>query len=1518
MNLIRTTREAISVRARHTRRGTFIVLVVGMLALMTIIAVVYFSIGQADARSSAALVSANARNDVPNAVRDYIKQIIADDVTALIDPGAGTLDRAQRSLREAWDYPYTSPLARSVDPLAANRFNPVGMRGDDPWLASSEPTMLWTGAEAAAGSVTPETMYLFRKDWLHISNIAPDGNFVNKHNLRPEEHGWDATPIEMRENLTLFDANGNPGSTTLDNGQPIEELIPAHFSYRQRNAFRPAFDDLPYTDPEYLLYSWADTDGDGFVDARWQELVNASNPAVPPVDILRPSDGRRYFVATRIIDISGRVNVNTATDFVNAPTSDSPAGMTPADIDLRSLFTQQDPFLLYASIYGDGIGTYGAGDYNVWNPAAADSVENYRDLGTAMAYDVGASGYNAVRLFRETSVVPPPRMNLNTFAANYLGGAATGDRIMPNGLAREASYLAAGGGSTGASLTISGLAFSGGFGLSDLTELLAYNSINDPEQLSLLESAVGGRLLTSADTRRYSPIRDNRTMAYERPGATLLPVDANKLNATMLARAIDIRQRLTTVSGGRPIRPAPHNLRNLQTNSTDSRYDFSTSIRSLLFARNARRIFRGYADALAPNTGIGSVWNTAGTDFLQTRFLAYGYDGPELAVRSAAHSAVNLLAATGYDGTVDTEDFEPYPYTLILNEGARPELVADASLPVGGRTFRQAWWDTIERQLDLTSSRIAPASLTTMPTHAVTVYGVKPQPVITQATAYTMYIDAPDDLGGDDDVGSSSGGVPPVIEIIPITINGDTSWSNADYLGRVLAIQLTNPYDDDIPLTRDDILTEGTDLGTTDVLFTYYIEFGNKFYKLAAIDPSNSAVRKSIVLKRDQSRNLVILDASYETFVSRWNAVKLRYDFDPIDVDNPPFKQWLDSQLSVVNDADIIDPVVIVAIDPVTGMEVAPGEIFAGTEAQHRSVRLWRAMISGATDDNLTIASGMNSTANDYLVDRMRDPAAAGSSLKRDLPPGDNDIGGTIGGDESYSGPPTALNDNTGYTIALHASIRRPDKGENGDTGVPAYIIESKSNSRNKTRNDPFTPSSLNKSDFASNDNGGYQRFPTFLTGTSGATPPSDLLIPTAREHADDKTLGGIGTNLSSPPVAYANLVPEFPLSLRNRLTNGTLRPADMLLPFAIGPFVEMDENGVAAIDDFSTATDRFYTLGEALALALDYDRGPAGSTIAELGNPNRNPGFANPRAALTRAHLIYDDYVLFRDVDTDQAYTYAATTTDLLYGPGIPAALSLLDIFHTMDDRFRSERVATPGQININTAPTEVLRAVRLLSPFDAISTDWWFTPVGQHTGASDIASTLVAFRDKIPVYPRRPGAYDDTTLLDFADDNDAADVVDESGDDNGRFFATGIPGLRETPGFRSLGEIMLARDIRLSNPEREFHAIDRLGFDGVNLEAIGIDAAKADTSNDLIPDDYSEGLAIANSVANLFTVRSDYYAVWFVIHGYAQSDVVGLKPADPLVPSVARRFLMIVDRSNVNLHGDEPQVVLFKELPY
>jgi hypothetical protein len=43
----------------------------------------------------------------------------------------------------------------------------------------------------------------------------------------------------------------------------------------------------------------------------------------------------------------------------------------------------------------------------------------------------------------------------------------------------------------------------------------------------------------------------------------------------------------------------------------------------------------------------------------------------------------------------------------------------------------------------------------------------------------------------------------------------------------------------------------------------------------------------------------------------------------------------------------------------------------------------------------------------------------------------------------------------------------------------------------------------------------------------------------------------------------------------------------------------------------------------------------------------------------------------------------------------------------------------------------------------------------------------------------------------------------------------------------------------------------------------------------------------------------------------------VEGLDTEDPITPSVRRRFVMVVDRSNVTTRGTKPRILLMKEVP-
>ncbi|MBX3379132.1 MAG: hypothetical protein KF805_03475 [Phycisphaeraceae bacterium] len=385
---IRMMRGAPGLLMRSRRRGSFLVLVVGTLAMLSIIMIVYVAVGNSDKRASTSLERRNRSDEIITLFSDYVAQIIADDAVAVApDPSNGKIPGNAQSLymREAWDAPTTNWAASSSvnDPTDAKFFRAIGA-GDDPWLASTTPT--WINFDPAASGVTftgtdgDKKTFAKRRDWLHISNIAPDGRFVNLYNLR---NNYDAKPgtsnlvtdLRMNGELSLTDQSGainaNTGWKKSALGSDPIYQNPSTFDSWQVGAFRPArgpfknggTDILP-DKAEYPPYQWADADGDGFFDSRWFEMVdsrdagNGSNVSTPQFfrNLLPTDPNYRWVFAARIVDLSSLVNVNTAGDS-NANPNDTTwadnaaakpgaktnvVGLSPADIDLRRLLTMRD------------------------------------------------------------------------------------------------------------------------------------------------------------------------------------------------------------------------------------------------------------------------------------------------------------------------------------------------------------------------------------------------------------------------------------------------------------------------------------------------------------------------------------------------------------------------------------------------------------------------------------------------------------------------------------------------------------------------------------------------------------------------------------------------------------------------------------------------------------------------------------------------------------------------------------------------------------------------------------------------------------------------------------------------------------------------------------------------------------------------------------------------------------------------------------------------------------------------
>ena len=241
-------------------------------------------------------------------------------------------------------------------------------------------------------------------------------------------------------------------------------------------------------------------------------------------------------------------------------------------------------------------------------------------------------------------------------------------------------------------------------------------------------------------------------------------------------------------------------------------------------------------------------------------------------------------------------------------------------------------------------------------------------------------------------------------------------------------------------------------------------------------------------------------------------------------------------------------------------------------------------------------------------------------------------------------------------------------------------------------------------------------------------------------------------------------------------------------------------------------------------------------------------------------------------------------------------------------------------GRVNVNTASRTVLRSVGVLSPTPALSSNEWWWAGSNFDQRSDIASTLVAYRDKAIVWPRLSSPAAGGGAIDFRDNADSAVRPDEFDKLRRRDLLSKAPMVREAPGLASVGEVLLARAMEPSAPKEgnpwrsNPNNIDFMGFNSAADYKAGLSSG----GESKMLDTYAERLQAGAAATSALSTRSDFFAVWFVVRGYRESDVKGLSAADPMVPSVQRRFVMVVDRSNVVKYGQKPRILLLKEVPF
>ncbi|MCH8152532.1 MAG: hypothetical protein IH830_09200 [Planctomycetes bacterium] len=275
---------------------------------------------------------------------------------------------------------------------------------------------------------------------------------------------------------------------------------------------------------------------------------------------------------------------------------------------------------------------------------------------------------------------------------------------------------------------------------------------------------------------------------------------------------------------------------------------------------------------------------------------------------------------------------------------------------------------------------------------------------------------------------------------------------------------------------------------------------------------------------------------------------------------------------------------------------------------------------------------------------------------------------------------------------------------------------------------------------------------------------------------------------------------------------------------------------------------------------------------------------------------------------------------------PALPAGLRVLDAFVCDGIGVNSPSAGeflnangfsgkmTPGLININTATPEVLRALPHMTRM--VHED---NPPSENPYVR-VPEAIVQYRERFNGLPLTDPNY----LLYSTGIPSGADYSDRAG------------GLRPERGLASIGELMLLSkeaNFTIATP-LEPNANWRVDFAGLGPftdPAIGVVSTQISTDvNDVfdpmaigdVPDQVAQDAEEQNllfaGISNLITTRSDMFTVYFKVRSFRQNRVTGIWDAtDPEYIVDDSRYVMLVDRSEVNRPTDKPKILYLEKLP-
>ncbi|MDX2114361.1 MAG: hypothetical protein SFZ24_01900 [Planctomycetota bacterium] len=358
---------------RLSRRGSVLLLALGVLGILAIAALSYVTTVRLDRQSAAASSRRSSYQVQVDAVVTHMQDLLAADlfgnkiVTRDIPP---TQWPAMFEDAEWTDVPAVDPNTFAVPELGPQpRGAELGVQRpsaglptiahpDDAWLAATEPH--WERSSLNS------TRY-----WPQITNLRSGYRYDARGTTDPSDDRWVRGDGRFADLGSWFlaatpDGYANPSISLLDWDEPaVRQLGPQSGSYVIDRTRVDVYDKQMGELATSTAYptpggppspsderQWADTDGDLRPDARWTELDSLGNLF-----------GLNWVVAARIIDASALINVNSAVDggYLGLPFGPGvvdlakfAAGDSPADIDLARLLNRPSsvatPYLKEVSV----------------------------------------------------------------------------------------------------------------------------------------------------------------------------------------------------------------------------------------------------------------------------------------------------------------------------------------------------------------------------------------------------------------------------------------------------------------------------------------------------------------------------------------------------------------------------------------------------------------------------------------------------------------------------------------------------------------------------------------------------------------------------------------------------------------------------------------------------------------------------------------------------------------------------------------------------------------------------------------------------------------------------------------------------------------------------------------------------------------------------------------------------------------------------------------------------------------